>query len=95
MRVAVAAVQVPIKAVIVGYFSFFFFHVSVHVSHILSIYLSFKSLALRKRTTQIWFQNTRARMKKKPRATTSSPPTYAVQTKDNLNLVDTLHLSMG
>ncbi|CAF2491971.1 unnamed protein product [Rotaria sp. Silwood2] len=52
--------------------------------------------ALTKRTTQIWFQNARARMKKKPCATTSSPPTYATLTNNNnnnLNLVDTLHLS--
>ncbi|CAF1206795.1 unnamed protein product [Rotaria magnacalcarata] len=49
---------------------------------------------LTKRTTQIWFQNARARMKKKPCATTSSPPTYATLTNNtNLNLADTLHLS--
>ncbi|CAF4418448.1 unnamed protein product, partial [Adineta steineri] len=33
------------------------------------------------------------RMKKKPCATTSSPPTYAALTNNNLNLVDALHLS--
>ncbi|CAF1240031.1 unnamed protein product [Adineta ricciae] len=48
---------------------------------------------LTKRTTQIWFQNARARIKKKPCATTSSPPTYNALTNNNLNIVDTLHLS--
>ena len=55
----------------------------------------FCSIALTKRTTQIWFQNARARIKKKPCATTSSPPTYATLTNNNLNLIDTLQLSTG
>jgi len=55
----------------------------------------FYSIALTKRTTQIWFQNARARMKKKPCATSSSPPTYSKLMNNNLNLVDTLHLSTG
>lgn len=53
------------------------------------------SIALTKRTTQIWFQNARARIKKKPCATTSSPPTYTALANNNLNIVDTLHLSAG
>ena len=53
------------------------------------------ALALSKRTAQIWFQNARARMKKKPCATTSSPPTYAGLIKTNLNLIDPLQINNG
>lgn len=59
-------------------------------------FVSFRlALALSKRTAQIWFQNARARMKKKPCATTSSPPTYAGLMKTNLNLIDPLQITNG
>ena len=93
IRVALAAVPVPTKAVIVRCFPFLLSHptrpFTVRLSHCPSL------LALSKRTAQIWFQNARARMKKKPCATSSSPPTYATLMKNSLNLVDSLHLSAG
>ena len=90
-RVAVAALPVPTKVVIVREVHFFFS--GDRRSPTLTCFSS--SLALSKRTAQIWFQNARARMKKKPCATTSSPPTYAGLMKNSLNLVDPLHLSTG
>jgi hypothetical protein len=66
-----------------------------HIYLLYECYCFFYSIALTKRTTQIWFQNARARMKKKPCATSSSPPTYSKLMNNNLNLVDTLHLSTG
>lgn len=82
--------------------SFDFSLISFHIpceSLIEQFYSFFLFVALTKRTTQIWFQNARARIKKKPCATTSSPPSYAKlmnnNNHNNLNLVDNLHLSTG
>jgi len=80
--------------VIVRYL-FFFLNTSKSYLFTYEYSFLFYSIALTKRTTQIWFQNARARMKKKPCATTSSPPIYAALTNNNLNLVDSLHLSSG
>jgi len=77
---------------------------SKHIIFLILNLLIVVFLALTKRTTQIWFQNARARIKKKPCATTSSPPIYAKlmnnnnnnnNNNTNLNLVNTLHLSTG